>query len=270
MAHERRFMVYRQTLKRGWRILNFRLPQTPNPQYNSRMQTDAIAATIEDFDRRAAKYAPVALALTSFYGEPQWRKGTPPMDELVSCILSQNTNDSNRDRGFDALKARYPDWAAVMDAPTDELIDTIRVAGLANTKAPRIQEVLRIILDQCGEFNIDFLNDLPLDEAKAWLTALPGVGPKTAAIVLCFAFGRPAFPVDTHINRVSKRIGFVPEKMSIERAHDLMEAIVPPDQHYAFHINLIRHGRRTCQARKPRCTDCPLTSHCDYYQRAAS
>jgi endonuclease-3 len=247
-----------------------RLPDTDRPQYNANMQNDSIANTIDDFEARAAKYAPVAAALESLYGQPQWRKNTPPMDELVNCILSQNTNDTNRDRGYDALKERYPSWAEVMNAPTDELIDTIRMAGLANTKAPRIQQVLAIILEQRGDFNIDFLDALPLDEARDWLTALPGVGPKTAAIVLCFAFGRPAFPVDTHVHRVSKRIGFIPENISAERAHPIMEAIVPPDQHYAFHINLIQHGRRICQARKPRCEECPLTAHCTYYQRAVA
>lgn len=187
------------------------------------------------------------------------------MDELVSCILSQNTNDTNRDRGFAALKQRYPGWQAVVDAPTDELIDTIRSAGLANQKAPRIQRALETIYRERGEYNIDFLNDIPLDEAKTWLTSMDGIGPKTAAIVLCFAFGRPAFPVDTHVNRVSKRIGFVPEKTSVEKAHDVMEAMVPPDEHYAFHIYLIRHGRDTCTARHAYCDRCPLTEHCDYY-----
>lgn len=188
------------------------------------------------------------------------------MDELVSCILSQNTNDTNRDRGFDALKARYPNWQDVVDAPVDELIDTIRVAGLANQKGPRIQEILQFINAERGDYNIDFLGEIPIDEAKAWLTSLNGIGPKTAAIVLCFAFGRPAFPVDTHVHRVSTRIGFLPEKITAEKAHPMMEALVPPDDYYAFHINLIQHGRSVCHARGPRCERCPLTDHCDYYQ----
>ncbi len=221
---------------------------------------------IDDFERRQSKYVPVAALLGDLYGVPQWRKNSPPMDELISCILSQNTSDTNRDRGFDALKNRYPTWQAVVDAPTDELIDTIRMAGLANTKGPRIQQVLRLIQAEQGDYTIDFLNDLPLDEARDWLTALPGVGPKTAAIVLCFAFNRPAFPVDTHVHRVSKRIGFLPEKISADKAHPVMEALVPPDDHYAFHINLIQHGRKVCQARNARCEQCPLTPHCDYYQ----
>ena len=221
---------------------------------------------IDDFERRQAKYAPIADLLGDLYGVPQWRKNTPPMDELVSCILSQNTSDTNRDRGFDALKARYPTWQAVVDAPVDELIDTIRMAGLANTKGPRIQEVLRIIQAEQGGYDIDFLNEMPLDDARDWLTNLPGVGPKTAAIVLCFAFNRPAFPVDTHVHRVGKRIGFLPEKISADKAHPIMEALVPPEDHYAFHINLIQHGRKVCQARNAHCEKCPLTAYCDYYQ----
>jgi len=219
-------------------------------------------------ERRKAKYAPVSQILREVYGYPVWRQALAPMDELVSCILSQNTSDLNRDRGFDALKARYPTWDAVRDAPEAELIETIRPAGLSNQKGPRIQGVLRYITDYHGAPSIDFLADLPLEEARAWLTSLNGIGPKTAAIVLCFAFNRPAFPVDTHVHRVSQRIGFIPEGISAEKAHPMMEAIVPPEDYYAFHLNVIRHGREVCRARNPLCERCPLTAHCDYYQQA--
>lgn len=225
--------------------------------------------TINELERRKAKYQPVAEALTQLYGEPQWRKDTSAVDELVSCILSQNTTDANRDRAFDALKARYPTWQAVIDAPTEEVIDTIRVAGLANQKGPRIQDVLRYIQLERGAFDIDFLADLPPNEAKAWLTSLNGIGPKTAAIVLCFSFNRPAFPVDTHIHRVGQRIGFLPAGISAEDAHPVMEAVVPPDDYYTFHINLIQHGRAICKARNPQCQHCPLTAYCDYYQQVS-
>lgn len=223
--------------------------------------------TMNDFERRQARYAPVAKALGELYGVPQWRKDTPPVDELVSCVLSQNTTDANRDRAFDALRLRYPTWQAVIDAPVDDLIETIKVAGLANQKGPRIQEILRYIQAERGDFNIDFLGELPLEEAKAWLTALNGIGPKTAAIVLCFSFNRPAFPVDTHIHRVGQRIGFLPDGITADKAHPVMEAIVPAEDHYAFHINLITHGRQICRARSPLCERCPITEHCDYYQR---
>jgi endonuclease III len=221
--------------------------------------------TISDFERRKAKYAPVARLLREMYGYPNWRQALPAMDELVDCVLSQSTTDNNRDRAFDALKARYPNWEAVMNAPTDEVIDTIKPAGLANQKGPRIQNLLRRIHTERGELNIDFLNELPINEAKAWLTSFDGVGPKTAAIVLCFAFNREAFPVDTHIHRVGQRIGFLPEGISADKAHPVMEAIVPPGDYYAFHLNLIQHGREICQARRPKCERCPLTAFCDYF-----
>lgn len=226
--------------------------------------------TIPDFERRKNKYAPVAALLREVYGIPDWRPTLPPVDELISCILSQSTSDINSGRAFDALRARYATWEAVRDAPLPELVETIRSAGLANQKAPRIQEVLRVIGDERGAINIDFLNDLPVEEAKAWLTRLNGVGPKTAAIVLCFAFQRPAFPVDTHVHRVGQRIGFLPEGISADKAHDVMEAVVPPDDYLNFHLNLIWHGRETCVARFPHCERCPLTAYCDYYQRVVS
>ncbi|TVR23576.1 MAG: endonuclease III [Anaerolineaceae bacterium] len=222
---------------------------------------------IDDAERRAAKYQPVARTLRELYGDLRWTPSQPPMDELISCILSQSTSDTNRDRGFAALKKRYPSWEAVVSAPEAELVETIRSAGLANQKAPRIQEALRYVYDERGEYAIDFLQDIPIDEAKAWLTRMKGIGPKTAAIVLCFAFGLPAFPVDTHVDRVSKRLGFIPQKLSVNKAHDVMEAIVPPEDYYAFHIYLIRHGRDTCNARSPQCGRCPLTAHCDHYRR---
>lgn len=229
--------------------------------------TDApVLPPISDFERRAAKYAPVAAALRDAYGYPGWRPFLPPLEELVDCILSQSTNDRNRDRAFAALKERFPTWEAALAAPVEDVIDAIRPAGLANQKGPRIQEVLRRIQAERGALNIDFLGDLPVAEAKAWLTRLDGVGPKTAAIVLCFAFNMPAFPVDTHIHRLGQRIGFLPIGISADKAHPVMEAIIPADDYYAFHLNLIRHGREVCHARKPACAICPLQTYCDYFQ----
>lgn len=219
-----------------------------------------------DFERRAAKYAPVSAALRAVYGYPGWRPWLAPLDELIDCILSQSTNDRNRDRAFSALKERFPAWEDVLAAPAGDVIETIKPAGLSNQKGPRIQEVLRRIQDERGELSIDFLGDLTADEAKAWLVRFDGVGPKTAAIVLCFAFNMPAFPVDTHIHRVGQRIGFLPEGISADKAHPIMEAIVPAEDYYAFHLNLIRLGREICHARKPDCPHCPLQADCDYYQ----
>jgi len=226
----------------------------------------AVVAAIPDLERRREKYSPVAQALYAQYGYPTWRQALPPLDELVDCILSQSTTDANRDRAFAALKARFPSWEAVMLAPADDVIDTVRPAGLANQKGPRIQGVLRRIAEERGALDIGFLVDLPVDEAKAWLTSLDGVGPKTAAIVLCFAFGRPAFPVDTHVHRLGQRIGFLPVGISADKAHPVMEAIVPPLDYYPFHLNLIWHGRKVCHARLPACDQCVLTEHCDFFR----
>jgi endonuclease-3 len=201
--------------------------------------------------------------LLEVFGEPVWRTPLPPLDELVSTILSQNTNDANRDRAFNSLRVKYPTWEAVRDAPTAEVVDAIRPAGLANQKGPRIQHVLREITAERGSLDLSFLKEMPLEEARAWLMKFNGVGPKTAAIVLCFSLGRPAFPVDTHIYRVTGRIGLRPEKMTVEDAHRHLEAVFPPDTYYAAHLNIIRLGREVCGARKPNCPACPVRKLCD-------
>ena len=202
--------------------------------------------------------------LFEVFGEPTWRNPLPPVDELVSTILSQNTNDANRDRAFHALRAKFADWESVRDANAGDVAAAIRPAGLANQKGPRIQRVLRQITEERGELDLSFLKDLPLEEARSWLMKFNGVGPKTAAIVLCFSLGRPAFPVDTHIYRVTGRIGLRPEKMSVEQAHPHLEALLPPETYYAAHLNLIRLGREVCHARKPDCPNCPIRKLCDF------
>jgi endonuclease-3 len=231
------------------------------------MKTPTLIDTIPEYARRRAKYEPVAAILREVYGYPDWRQAYPPVDELVDCILSQSTTDANKDRAFALLKGRFATWEEVRDSDQETIIETIRPAGLAHQKAPVIQGALRYITDQRGEINIDFLGEIPINEAKAWLTAIRGVGPKTAAIVLCFAFNLPAFPVDTHIHRLGQRIGFLPTGISADKAHDVMESIVPPSDYYAFHLNLIQHGREVCIARFPRCERCPITAYCDYYQQ---
>jgi endonuclease-3 len=205
--------------------------------------------------------------LIEVFGEPIWRTPLPAIDELVSTILSQNTNDINRDRGFNALRVKFPTWIAVRDANAEDVIAAIKPAGLANQKGPRIQQALRAISEERGALNLDFLADLPLEEARAWLTKFNGVGPKTAAIVLCFSLNMPAFPVDTHIYRVSGRIGLRPEKMTVEQAHPHLESIFPPETYYAAHLNLIRLGREVCGARKPNCPQCPIIKLCDYKEK---
>jgi endonuclease-3 len=212
-----------------------------------------------------AKTRAVHQRLLDFYGYPTWRNPLPPLDELVSTILSQNTNDINRDVAFDALKAKFPTWEEVRDAPVKKVISAIRVAGLGNQKGPRIQAALRSITKARGDLSLEFLRDLSAEEAKAWLTQFKGVGPKTAAIVLQFSLDKPAFPVDTHVYRVTGRIGLRPAKMNVEKAHDFLESTFPPESYYAAHLNIIRLGREICLARKPKCPECPLKDLCDYY-----
>jgi endonuclease-3 len=211
--------------------------------------------------QRAVKIHETLLA---FYGEPIWRTPLPAVDELVSTILSQNTNDVNRDRAFDALRAKFPTWEAVREAKEKEVIEAIRPAGLANQKGPRIQQVLRAITEERGNLDLSFLSAMRVEDARNWLTKFNGVGPKTAAIVLCFSLGMPAFPVDTHIYRVTGRLGLRPERMTVEQAHPHLEALFPSATYYAAHLNLIRLGRELCTARKAMCEKCPVVKLCDY------
>ena len=215
----------------------------------------------KNLSKRAIK---IHEKLLGAFGEPVWRNPLPAIDELVSTILSQNTNDLNRDRAFTALRAKFPTWEDVRDAKTEDVVNAIRPAGLANQKGPRIQQALRSITEERGSLNLDFLADLPVAEARAWLTKFNGVGPKTAAIILCFSLNKPAFPVDTHIYRVTGRIGLRPERMTVEQAHPHLESLFPPETYYAAHLNIIRLGREICQARKPNCLICPIRDLCDY------
>jgi endonuclease-3 len=210
--------------------------------------------------------AEIVDRLSALYGEPVWRPHGDPMTELVLTILSQNTSDTNSGRAFMQLKQRFPSWDSVMDAPSSQLEAAIAVGGLAKQKAPRIQASLRAVYEARGGWELEFLRYLPLDEAKGWLRGLSGVGPKTAACVLMFALGRPALPVDTHVHRVAQRLGLVPAKASAEKAHDILEAMLPPDKVYPFHISLIKHGRRLCRAQRPLCDECPLLEGCPYGQ----
>lgn len=200
------------------------------------------------------------------YGEPRWTK-LDGISELVATILSQNTNDGNRDLAYSRLRARFPSWEAVRDADPQTVIEAIRPAGLANQKGPRIQSALHRITDVRGALDLDFLAEMPLQEAREWLLSLGGVGMKTASIVLLFCYGHPAFPVDTHVHRVTGRLGLRPEKMNADQTHLHMEALCPPGAHGPLHLNLIRLGREICQARKPDCPRCPLKRLCAYAQQ---
>ena len=219
-----------------------------------------------EMDALKTKAITVYNRLLDRFGLPEWRDPLPAIDELISTILSQNTNDRNRDVAFYALKGNFPTWEAVRDADLEEIINLIRPAGLANQKGPRIQQVLRQITEERGELDLNFLKDLPVEDAFTWLTKFKGVGLKTASIVLQFALDVPAFPVDTHIYRVSGRIGLRPERMNVDQAHAHLAALFPPETYGPGHLNLIRLGREICAARKPDCANCPLTDLCDYYQ----
>jgi endonuclease-3 len=206
--------------------------------------------------------------LLAIYGEPSWRHPLPALDELISTILSQNTNDANRDRAFTQLKRRFETWERVRDADVAEVIDAIRSAGLANQKGPRIQSILREITTERGSLDIDFLKELPDEEAWNWLKKFKGVGPKTASIVLLFSLHKPAFPVDTHIYRVMGRVGLRPEEMTAEKAHLYLAEIFPPETYAAAHLNIIHLGRELCHPRNPDCKKCALNSLCDYYKKS--
>jgi endonuclease-3 len=205
--------------------------------------------------------------LVEHYGMPQFSPGSDPLAELIATILSANTNDVNSGRAYDQLVAAFGgDWDAVRTAPLDAIKEAIRPAGMYNQKAPAIVATLEEILRTRGEYDLRFLADLPVDEALAWLTALPGVGFKTGSIVLLFCFNGAAFPVDTHIQRISQRTGISGRKANPDKIRLIWQSLLPPETFYPLHINLIRHGRQTCQALRPRCEVCPLQEQCDYYR----
>ncbi len=203
--------------------------------------------------------------LVNEYGHPTWRPHLSPVGELVSTILSQNTNDINRDLAYESLRQTYPTWEEVRDAPEQRLIECIKTAGLANQKGPAIQNALRVVTEERGKIELEFLKSKTSQDASSWLTDLKGVGPKTAAIVLLFSLDMPAFPVDTHVHRVTGRIGIRPDKMTAAKAHTFLAEKFSPDTYYAVHLNLIRLGREICKARQPLCQNCPLNTICDYY-----
>jgi len=200
--------------------------------------------------------------LATLYGWPERVAHGDAVAELVLTILSQNTADTNSGRAFIQLARRFPSWSAIAAAPLEDVVDAISIGGLARQKAPRIQAVLRTVGEGSPGWNLDSLRTVSVEDARAWLRALPGVGPKTAACVLLFALGRPAMPVDTHVERVAKRLGLVSARTTTESAHHRLEALVEATDYYPFHMLLIKHGRRTCVARTPACARCPLAANC--------
>jgi endonuclease-3 len=198
------------------------------------------------------------------FGTPERKNPKDPLSELIFTIFSQNTNDQNRDRAYARLLSRFPRWEDVMRADPSTVEDAIRVGGLGHQKSRCIQAILKELYAERGDLSLDFLDELSADEAKAKLLTYVGVGLKTASIVLLFSLGKPAFPVDTHIFRVGKRLGLIPENADERAAHGIMEELIPEDEYYSFHINLITLGRSLCRPRNPRCDQCPLARYCPF------
>jgi len=216
-----------------------------------------------------ASIEPVLHLLLGEYGDCQWQPRNSPLAVLVQTILSQNTSDVNSRRAFNSLLASFDSWESVAAADVNDISTAIKMGGLGDIKAKRIKAALGEIKRKQGKLELDFLNQLPLAKARDWLKQLPGVGSKTASCVLLFSLGRPALPVDTHVLRVAKRLGLIEPKTSAEQAHRLLESLVPADSVYQFHLLLIEHGRRVCQAQRPRCSRCVLRGICPSYKKFA-
>lgn len=207
-----------------------------------------------------------SLLLTE-YGHHQWTARRDPLSELVRTILSQNTSDINSNRAFAGLQESFASWEQIGQADVKAIEEAIRPGGLARIKAPRIKAALQTIKEERGELDLEFLKDLELSAAKAWLESLVGVGPKTAACVLLFSLGRPVLPVDTHVLRVSRRVGLIESGTSMAKAHEVLGEMVPDDAVYDFHVNMVSHGRLVCYPRQPSCDICVLAPHCDYLHK---
>ncbi len=262
----------------------------PKPKPKKRAAPDPVKAWAKRLERtRPNLVADVLAALVSVHGHPSWERRLDPTSELVLTILSQNSADLNAERAFESLRLAFPssapaekhlpgqgwgghglteapppDWMAVETAPTPELVEAIRPGGLAQQKAPRIQASLRFIREERGDHSLEFLAEMPPLEARAWLTRINGVGKKTASVLLSFCFDMPLMAVDRHVERVSHRIGMIPPKASADEAHDIFLELLAPGQMFEAHVNLIRHGRLICHARRPACDHCPVRPRCRF------
>jgi endonuclease-3 len=204
--------------------------------------------------------------LSGEYGKRKWQRRQSPIPVLVQTILSQNTSDRNSRRAFEQLLASFGGWEDMANASVGEISHSIKAGGLGEVKARYIKQALEEIRRRQDGFELGFLKKLPVDEARDWMRQLPGVGMKTASCVLLFSLGMPALPVDTHVFRVAKRLGLIDSKISAEKAHKLLEGLVPPQDVYQFHVLLIEHGRKICKAQRPRCNECVLRGLCPSYE----
>ena len=220
-----------------------------------------------DIAALSAKALEVTRRLTELYGVAEWSK-IDPLSMLVDIILSHRTRDEQTAAAYDNLVKRFGSWEAMRDAPTSEVQEAIDNVNWPEVKAPRLQALMRRITEERGELNLDFLRDIPVEEGAAWLNRLEGVGPKTTAAVLLFSSRKPILPVDTHVWRVSIRLGLIGKKVTADHAHALLQALLPNDPQtiYNFHKALLRHGQRICVYERPRCEKCILTDLCDYYK----
>lgn len=207
----------------------------------------------------------VVQNLKAVYGVPKPRRRLDPLDVLIETILSQSTTNANSGRAFESLKQRFPQWEAARRARVTSIEAAIKSGGLAKQKSVRIKVLLNEILKRRGSLDLSFLKQMPLEEARQFLASFKGVGPKTVACTLLFAFDRPMFPIDTHIFRIARRLGLIPEKCSDGEAHELLGKMIPKERYYEVHINLIRHGRKVCRPRDPLCDQCCLVDYCEYY-----
>lgn len=220
---------------------------------------------IENLGAKQKKAAKICKLLIREHGDIIHERRLPPIDELILTILSQHTSDITADRAFSQLKESFPSWIEVMSTSETKIASAISSCGLYNLKAKRIKATLSEIHERVGALDLTLLEDMEIEEAKKWLTSLHGVGPKTAAIVLLFSFGRPVLPVDTHVWRVTKRLGLISEKTSRERAHILLMEIIPHSCVFSLNHNLVRHGRTVCRSQHPLCNECLLKDDCEYY-----
>ncbi|HEV8193920.1 MAG TPA: endonuclease III [Ktedonobacterales bacterium] len=240
------------------------------PRTSKHLERDAdfaFAPAVPGSEALREKVARIYQLLVETYGIPPWEPDGDALGELIATVLSQHTSDVNSERAYANLKQAFSTWEAVRDAPVDAVAEAIRSGGLARQKAPRIQEILGALTKRSpGEqLSLNRLRAMPMDEALSYLQGFPGVGPKTAACVLLFALGRPVFPVDTHIWRVTRRLGLIGAHSTADAAHTELTALIPPEWRHTMHVDLIRHGRDICHAQRPECPRCPLRAECQYY-----